>query len=137
MNKGSLLPPQSGESSVIITPLLDLMFLVLIFFALNLSFQPLDSLDVQIPETENLTPLPEDESYLLIELNSRGEISIEEQRYSLTELRDLITLRTDKEPDLAVYVAGDQQTRYRILMKVLDILTQGGAQNIHLLTEEE
>lgn len=129
--------PKDEDQPLLLTPLLDLMFLVLIFFALNLSFQPFDNLEVQVPQTQNLPSLNEEEKSLLVELYSEGDLRLDSNRITLTELRDQVVLELDKNNDLKVFVAGDEATQYRLLMKVLDVLTQAGVRSIHLITEEE
>lgn len=136
MTKPDLIPKEEDQP-LLLTPLLDLMFLVLIFFALNLSFQPFDNLEVQVPQTQNLPSLNEENQSLLVELYSEGDLRIENRRISLTELRDHVVLEIDKNAELKVFVAGDEKTQYRLLMKVLDVLTDAGVSSIHLITEEE
>lgn len=136
MAKTALIPPDEDQP-LLLTPLLDLMFLVLIFFALNLSFQPFDNLEVQVPQTENLPSLNEEEQSILVELYAEGDLRLDDERITLTELRDQVVLELDRHQNLKVFVAGDEETQYRLLMKVLDVLTQAGATRIHLITEEE
>lgn len=136
MGDHSLLPPD-GDSPLILTPLLDLMFLVLIFFVLNLSFQSIDNLQVNVPQNENLPSL-EEQDYFLLEITNQGKILINDESYTLDEMRDYIVLEMEQwETPKALYIAGDENISYNLLMKVLDQVQALGISPIHLLSQED
>ena len=132
----SLLNLDESEE-LILTPLLDMIFLVLIFFALNLSFQSNRDLKVTVPNTENIRSVPDEKNFLLIEISSGGTLYVDKKKADMDILKTAARDALAGDPESAFYIAADDNAAYSTVMKVLDSLTLEGIANIRLITQED
>jgi biopolymer transport protein ExbD len=137
MSVQSMLPEELSENSLMLTPLLDLMFLVLIFFALNLSYEKFNALQVIVPESKNITTLNAEEDPHYLQISPSGEIFLDDKKMNLTKMREEVSLLNNDNDRLVLYIAGDRTVEYSLLMRVLDELTSIGVYQINLISEEE
>ncbi len=125
-----------GESTpLLITPLIDIMFLLLIFFVMNTSFSKLVPLDINLPDSvapsENI---PED---LTLTLMKENRIQFRDRELALSELYDVLAPAVDRDGSDSIIIAGDESISYAFLVKVMDEIGRSGVNDITLLTENQ
>lgn len=125
------------ENGLMITPLLDIIFLVLIFFALNLSFQSYRDLSVDVPDTNNIDSFADDKNFQLIEITQAGSIFLNKEKISMDQFLEKTGLILEDNPDEIFYIAAEDDAAYRLVMRILDQLTYLGIKKIHLISKEE
>ncbi|MBN2627052.1 MAG: biopolymer transporter ExbD [Spirochaetales bacterium] len=123
-----------GESTpLLITPLIDIMFLLLIFFVMNTSFNKLSPIDINMPESQ--APAESVQKKLTLILKENNAIVFQDRNYSLNELYEALTSTNDKTGE--VIIAGDERISYAFLVAVMDEAGRAGFSNITLLTESD
>jgi len=117
-----------------LTPLIDVVFLLLIFFLVSSVFKKEElALLLTLPKSEQGKGEKEIKKYVTIEMTGEKvafenqEISIEElsTKFGALDLKTLINLRVDGE------------VKYQRLVKVLDLLQKNKLENVSLITEKE
>ena len=124
-----------GGTPLLITPLIDIMFLLLIFFVMNTSFNKLAPLDINLPDSEAQSGNVQEQITLLLTADEQiiiGGVTVEPE--SLTDY--LIEMQQDT-PGKTVMIAGDEHVSYAFLVHVMDKVSQAGLQDITLLTEND
>ncbi|WP_456397317.1 ExbD/TolR family protein [Desulfurobacterium sp.] len=117
---------KNDESILDIAPLVDMVFLLLIFFLLTNTYQK-HQIDVSLPVTETGKETKVEKKTYLIEIKPDGTIILNGKEATLQELKKL--------PKTAeVDIAGDRKVSYETFMKVLDKLKEAGISNVNLLT---
>ncbi len=117
---------RNDESILDIAPLVDMVFLLLIFFLLTNTYQK-HQIDVSLPVTETGKERKTDRKAFLLEIKPDGTIVLNRKETTLTQLSKL--------PKTAeVDIAGDKKVDYELFMKVLDKLKEAGIDNVNLLT---
>ena len=116
-----------------IAPLIDIVFLLLIFFMLASEFTDFKTIDMTTPinsdrEIESSEPL-------LIKLSSDGKIEIKEVLIDFTILEKKVMNLKKNQTDTKVIISTPEKTEINLLMKVMDIIRIGGIDNIALITE--
>ena len=117
------------RASVDMSPLIDVVFLLLIFFAVTTTFLEQSGMDLELPESST-APATTVEA-IIVEISGGGEIRLDgeavtadalEQRVAALDEDDRakITVRADRSIDLGTWV------------RVLDALRKGGAEGISL-----
>ena len=119
-----------------LTPLIDIVFLLLIFFMLTSHFVRDDALNIQLPETESGETLDEEKSLEIIidadgQWRYRGEV-IEQQALLLALQKDL-SARKDKR----VRIRGDKASNLGGAVSVLDLARKAGATGVDIVTERQ
>lgn len=117
-----------------LTPLIDMVFLLLIFFLVTSTFKKDElALLLKLPKTEEGTNSQKKIDQLTIELSS-GEVAVNGKKSSMEELPTTFQ-KAQKETLINLRVDGDVQ--YTRLVKVLDLLQVNKLENISLITDKE
>ena len=116
-----------------IAPLIDIVFLLLIFFMLASEFTDFKTIDMATPinsdqDIENSKPL-------LVKLSSDGKIKIKEVLIDFSILEKKVVNLKKNQTDTKVIISTPEKTEINLLMKVMDIIRIGGIDNIALITE--
>ncbi len=120
---------------LLITPLIDIMFLLLIFFVMNTSFSRFSPLEINLPESEAQSETVGDQLTLI--LKNDGNIVINGERLTLETLTSFLESRREERGEESVIIAGDESISYAFLVHVMDKVSQAGLQDITLLTESQ
>lgn len=123
---------KTEELDVNITPLIDVVFLLLIFFMVSTTFERESEIEVTLPKAAIDKPVKED---FLIEvtINSEGTYFVNGQRVINTQtatLKQALLKVADGRQDPPIIVSADANTTHQSVVKVMDAARQLGF--IHL-----
>lgn len=120
--------------SMDLTPLIDMVFLLLIFFLVTSVFKKDElALLLKLPTTEQGAGSEKKVDQLTIEL-SNEEVAVNGKKSSMEDLPETFQ-GTNKETLINLRVGGD--VKYQRLVKVLDLLQLNKLENISLITDKE
>ena len=129
-----LRPKSSNEPKIELTPLIDVVFLMLIFFMVSTTFDKQTELKVQLPnimqqETPTEAPLRID-----IVIDRQGKLYVNREellRSDALTLRRVLEKIVEEQTDVPVMVTGDKQAPLQAMMTVMDVTAQLGLQKLH------
>lgn len=126
---------QRRESlSMDLTPLIDMVFLLLVFFLVTSTFKKDElALLLKLPKTEEGAGSQKKNDQLTIELSAE-KVAVNGKESSIESLSSIFE-KTEKEALINLRVDGD--VKYTRLVKVLDLLQLNKLENISLITEKE
>lgn len=127
------LPETKPEISI--TPLIDIIFLMLIFFMVTTVFPENTGMVIQKPKAEHATTLSTKSK--IIKLSKEGGISINNTIVSEGDLRRLLEYEISLKENLSVIIHADKRSTTEALIKVLDISKTVGIKNIGVATNEK
>lgn len=116
-------------------PLINIVFLLLIFFMLAGSFTQPDYFDVASPESS--TSQVVEEQTLIVLMSADGDLAIGEYELEIPALNALIKERLAAEPDLLVQLKADGGLAAESLLDVMDALKAAGVKKLTLLAVAE
>jgi biopolymer transport protein ExbD len=119
------------ESSIDLTPMLDVVFIMLIFFIVTASFIKEAGIDVNRPDAPVTESKPEDAN-ILIAIHANDEIWIDRRLIDPQALRANIERLHAENPKGSVVVQADRQSTNKMLVKVMDAARQAGVYNISI-----
>ena len=124
---------KNTELSLEVTPLIDIVFLLLIFFVLNSQFEKLTTMELSLPKVNSnqLNELANEN--LIIEINSAEEVILNGKRlseFSYTSLNDFI-INNYPENKKAV-ISADSDTKYKYLVTVMDVLNKNNFESVEI-----
>jgi biopolymer transport protein TolR len=124
---------QGRMSDINVTPLVDVMLVLLIVFMVT---APLlnSGVELTLPESE-APPLNQPEEPLVISVDKSGAIFIQETPVTLEALAPRLLAITQNKPDTTIYVRGDQSINYGRMIEVMGMLTGSGFTKLSLVTE--
>jgi len=124
------------RARVEILPLIDIVFLLLVFFIYAmLSMAVHRGVSVNLPTSSSARI--ERESLLSVTIKDGGEILLDKNPIPLRDLARLLRLRAKEEDSPGVLLFADKKVSYQLLVKVLDQIKMAGLSRISLQTTME
>jgi len=118
-----------------ITPLLDLVFVLLVIFIITTP-QMMNNLEMNLPSGQKPPPQKEKPKINQIAVDAQGQAFLNDQPVTLPVLKDdLQQLKYEQTTNLSVVVKGDDNVDYQKMVSVLDILRQLDITKVGLATE--
>ncbi len=119
-----------------LTPLIDIVFLLLVFFMLTAHFVDEQSLAIDLPESEAASSSDAPKELIDIIVDAKGVIHIKEQAMSLAELEIYIRTNLAAKPKTPVRLRGDTNTALQQVVAIMDVARKAGAESLDILTEQ-
>jgi len=132
----NLQPGDSDEPEVNLTPLIDVVFLLLIFFMVSTTFEHQSRIQVELPEASAEPTTPDAESLEII-VDAQGRYFIGDEQVVNSRLKTLkgaISKVIGERTDMPVIVRADANSPHQSVVTVLDATSQLGLTRISLAT---
>ena len=126
------------DPEVNLTPLIDVVFILLIFFMVSTTFQRESEIKIELPEASG-DPVEERKDLLEIVIDADGHYFIDEEQVVNTELVTLkkaIQKFLGEQRDLPVVIRADRTTPYEAVIRAMDATAQLGLVNMSLATSQ-
>jgi biopolymer transport protein ExbD len=131
----SKLRESEQDSEVNLTPMLDVVFILLIFFVVTASFINEKGIDVNKPEAPNKSFV--DNPTILIAITENNEIWIDRRLIDPRAVRANIERLHMEFPKGMVVIRADDKSHNKILVQVMDAARQAGVFNITMAANPE
>lgn len=118
------------ESDFDMTPMLDVVFIMLIFFIVTSSFVKESGIDINRPEASTATI--KEQGNILIAISAADDIWIDKRKIDVRAVRANVERLHAENPQGAVVVQADKNSRNGVLVKVLDQVRLAGVSNVAL-----
>jgi len=111
-----------------ITPLLDLVFVLLIIFMITTPLME-QQLPVDLPKSSTplTTSLPDPKSILTLTLSKDGSALLGSEKIRLDQLTSVLTQRRARDPELVVSLRADSTLPYETVFRALEAVRSAGA----------
>lgn len=124
---------RGGSPEITMAPLIDVVFLLLIFFMVTTVFPDNRGMEIEKPESEFSQTLPL--KRLIFTLNQAGEIYYEERAVALSDVRRLVGEQLAAAPDTAVLLQVDKNAITQSLISLMDACKSAGAKRVGIASE--
>jgi biopolymer transport protein ExbD len=124
--------PKRPTLSIDMAPLIDVVFLLLIFFMLTSSFMP-PTVPLALPQASSKES--SDSAKVIVSLDGEGRISISETLVSEGEFENLLKIELQKNATSVVHFRGDKSVDYGIFLQLISRARAAGAQQFQLVHE--
>ena len=118
------------EGNVDITPMLDVVFIMLIFFIVTATFIKESGIDVDKPEAA--TAIVEEKASILVSIDVQNNIWIERRQVDIRSVRSIIERLHAENPKASVVIQADQGSHNETLVQVMDSSRRAGVYDIAL-----
>lgn len=122
------------EANIDMTPMLDVVFIMLIFFIVTASFVKESGIDVNRPEAS--TAVKKDKASILVAISDKNEIWINKRRVDVRAVQANIERLHAENPQGSVVIQADKKSTTEYLMKVLDATRAAGIDDAAVATED-
>lgn len=117
----------SGEDPINMTPMIDMVFLLLIFFLVATTFATDErDITVQLPVTSQSQPLSAPPRQLIINIKEDGQITVSAQAYDKPQLAELLGNVLRNNPDKEVLIRADRRSLFQHYADVVSICRHAG-----------
>ncbi len=123
------------ESEINITPMLDIVFIMLIFFIVTTSFVKEISIDVNRPTKSPIKEQKKSE-VISVRISGEGQIFVQDRLITLDAVRANIESSLALKPEATVVVVSDREADAGFLVKVIDQSRLAGARNVSLAAQK-
>jgi biopolymer transport protein ExbD len=121
------------ESVIDMTPMLDIVFIMLIFFIVTTSFVKESGITVSRPSAQ--TAAEDKKGNIMVAIKPNGEIWIDKRAVDIRSVRANIEKLKAESPESGVVLQADTDSRTGILVKVMDQVRMAGITNISIAAE--
>ncbi len=118
-----------------LTPLIDIVFLLLIFFMVTTNFIETDGVDIKLPEANARAVL--DTENITIYVTNEDKIYFKGKFLTLSELKDKLKEDIALSPNKIVILKSDKNAKVDIAVKILDIAKSLGADKLVIATKRD
>ncbi|MCF6323228.1 MAG: biopolymer transporter ExbD [Gammaproteobacteria bacterium] len=122
------------HSHLDIAPLIDIVFLLLVFFMLTSTFLVPEAIELELPESTSATAT--EITPITVALNASDELTLNHKVIQLDKLREAIEPLIADNIDAAITLKSDARTKVQQLLKVMDEIRAAGGSNITLATTQ-
>ena len=125
--------PPVEETGIDLTPMLDVVFIMLIFFIVTTSFIRESGIKVNRPTAE--TTEKQENVNILIAISPNGEIWIDGGRVDIRGLRAAIEQLRGQDPDATVVIQADQDARAGLMVEAMDQARLAGVKDVSVAAQ--
>lgn len=122
------------EAEINITPMLDVVFIMLIFFIVTTSFVREKGLDISRPQESDQQKVEEDIGQILVEIDALSQIMVNKRPVDERAVRANLERERAKEPKAPLIIASHPDADTNSLVTVLDAANLIGISNISVAT---
>lgn len=130
---GRLSESMSEQADLNITPLIDIVFILLIFFVVTTTF--VHELGLPIDRPESSTASEQAQHVVRVAVSRQGEITVDAQPTSAWRVEAEVRAQLRDRPDAAVLVIADRGAVADVLVEVIDACRRAGATDVALGVE--
>ena len=116
-----------------ISPLLDVVFLLLIFFLVTTTFKPDAAMDLELPESTTATQ--SETAPTVVSVSQDGAVQLDGDSVSLEELERMIAALAPEERQ-KITVRADARVDYGVIVRIIDALRNAGVDALSLPMDE-
>ena len=124
-------PQQQEESEIDLTPMLDVVFIMLIFFIVTATFVKEIGLDVNSPD-KNQNVKDADKQSIVVQITSRDRIRIRGRDIDVRAVRANIDRLHAENPEAPVVVQPHPESSTNTMIQVMDSARQAGVYNVSI-----
>ena len=123
---------ERDDSTIDITPMLDIVFIMLIFFIVTTSFVKETGVEVNRPNAS--TAVRDERGNILIAID---EIWIDKRRVDLRSVRANVERLKAENPEGSVIIQADKASKTGFLVETMDQVRLAGVQNVSIAAEQD
>jgi biopolymer transport protein ExbD len=123
----------TDEAEINITPMLDIVFIMLIFFIVTTSFTKETGAEIIKPEADQAVRLQK--GTILVGIRSNDDIFMNKRKIEVREVRSMVERAKAENPEGSVVIVADKGSRVGVVTQVMDQVRLAGIQGIAISAE--
>ncbi|MCF6216399.1 MAG: biopolymer transporter ExbD [Emcibacter sp.] len=124
-----------GDAEIDMTPMLDIVFIMLIFFIVTASFLKEAGIEINRPDAS--TAVKADKANIMIAISDKDEVWMEKRRVDVRAVRANVERLRAENPEGSVVIQADVDSKSGVVMEVVDAVRKAGVQDYVVATTEK
>ena len=120
----------SDENAIDMTPMLDIVFIMLIFFIVTTSFVKEAGIEVNRPTASSAQTVKK--GNIMVAVGAAGDVWVDKRRIEVDAVRANIERLRAESPDGAVVIQADSEANAGVVVKVMDQIKMAGVESISI-----
>ena len=121
------------EAAIDMTPMLDIVFIMLIFFIVTASF--LKEAGIEVNRPEGSSGRPQEKANIMIAITADDDIWMEKRRVDVRAVRANVERLKAENPEGTIVIQADEESSTGIVAEIMDSLNQAGFTDYVLATD--
>lgn len=131
----SFLRKQNDEPRIDLTPMVDVVFLLLIFFMISTTFVESPGISIKLPESSVQT-IDREPHEVKVYLSREGDIYYRDKKISLDDFRALLAKHQPDAERTTILLLADQESRHGKVVTLMDLARDAGFVKLAIATEQ-
>ena len=131
-NQGAFGHEEESEE-INLTPMLDVVFIMLIFFIVTATF--IKEAGIQVNRPDTFTADSQDDASILIAISANDEVWIDKQERDTRDLRGIIERLHAENPKGSLVIQADEESTNEVLVKILEAAKAAGVTNVSIASD--
>ena len=126
---------EGDKADIDLTPMLDVVFIMLIFFIVTASFVKEQTINVNVPENSDVPPPPPEDTNktILIMVDEQDEVFVDGRRVDVRQVRSLIAQKAASAEGGSVVIRAHEESSTETYMQIADASRQANVFNVSLV----
>ena len=134
MRKRRVLGSEEEDNEINLTPMLDVVFIMLIFFIVTASF--IKEAGIQVERPAAPTAEKQEDAAILIAISANDEIWIDRKEMDPRAVRGMIERLHAENPKGSIVIQADKESTNEMLVIVMEAAKQAGVANVAIATDD-
>ncbi len=134
MSRARFKSHEDDSGDIDLTPMLDVVFIMLIFFIVTASFVKEQGIELNRPDSSDAPPNEENVT-VLVSVGENGEIMMEGRRIDIRAVRANIQRKLAEAADAPVIIQAAEKAKATMLVRIADQAREAGAYDVSLVKE--
>ena len=135
MRKKRVLAAEEEDNEINLTPMLDVVFIMLIFFIVTASF--IKEAGIQVVRPDAPTADKQEDAAILIAISANDEIWIDRKEMDPRAVRGMIERLHAENPKGSIVIQADEESTNEMLVIVMEAAKQAGVANVAIATDDD
>jgi len=127
--------PAQDDTEIDMTPMLDIVFIMLIFFIVTTSFVKESGVTVSTPQAQ--TAAQQDKANIFIAITAAGEVWIDRRPVDPRSVRAIVARLHADNPEGSVIIQSDEAAATGMLVEVMDQVRLAGVEGIAIAADKQ
>lgn len=120
------MPEEKEETKLQMSSMIDMVFLLIIFFMTASHMNTVKNEDLDIPQASHANVPKERTDRWTVNVRADGALASGQTPVTLDELRQMVAQRVQTDPDVKVYLRADRATPHKTVRQVMNAMAESG-----------
>ena len=125
-------PPR--KTAINLTPLIDVLFILIIFFTVSSTFLEQPGIELKLPEAESSQSHTAQK--VIVYVDAEGNLFLNDEPLTVDQLAESVESLISAQTDKSVVLRADEQVHHGLVIKIMDLLRKKGIYKIVVSTDK-